>query len=115
MVAGNLIAFLACAPAAFPVSAATGTGDWVAVAYLGVFQIGAAYLLLTAGIRHVPALEASVLLLLEPALNPFWSWIVHGENPGAWALAGGAVILGATLVKTIVDARPAPGVEAPVG
>jgi DME family drug/metabolite transporter len=104
VVAGNAIAFLVCAPAAFPV-AAGGTDDWLAVAYLGVFQIGAAYLLLTAGIRHVPALEASVLLLLEPALNPVWSWLVHGETPGPWSIAGGALILGATVLRTAVDAR----------
>lgn len=104
VVAGNVIAFLACAPAAFPVTAG-GTGDWLAVAYLGVFQIGAAYVLLTSGIRHVPALEASVLLLLEPALNPVWSWLVHGETPGPWPIAGGALILGSTLLRTVVDAR----------
>ena len=104
VVAGNLIAFLACLPAALPVVGA-GTGDWLAVGYLGVFQIGAAYLLLTAGIRHVPALEASVLLLLEPALNPVWAWLVHGETPGPWPIAGGALILGATVLRTAVDAR----------
>lgn len=104
VVAGNVIAFLACAPGAFPVTSG-GAGDWLAIAYLGVFQIGAAYVLLTAGIRHVPALEASVLLLLEPALNPVWSWLVHGERPGPWSIAGGALILGATLLRTIADAR----------
>ena len=104
VVAGNIIAFLACAPAAFPVSGA-GTGDWLSVGYLGVFQIGAAYVLLTAGIRHVPALQASVLLLLEPALNPVWSWVVHGETPGSWSIAGGVLILGATVLRTAVDAR----------
>ncbi|MFL5539431.1 MAG: DMT family transporter, partial [Longimicrobiaceae bacterium] len=113
VVAGNAVAFLVCLPFALP--ARFAPVDAAVVGYLGVFQIGAAYVMLTDGLRHVAALEASVLLLLEPALNPFWSWIVHGENPGAWALAGGAVILGATLVKTIVDGRPAPEVEAPVG
>jgi drug/metabolite transporter (DMT)-like permease len=104
VVAGNFIAFAACLPAALPVTGA-GTGDWLAVGYLGVFQIGAAYLLLTAGIRHVPALEASVLLLLEPALNPIWAWLSHGERPGAWPIVGGVLILGATLLRTLVDAR----------
>ncbi|HEX8392045.1 MAG TPA: EamA family transporter [Longimicrobium sp.] len=104
VVAGNLIAFLACLPMALPVAHST-PGDWAAVGYLGVFQIGAAYLLLTAGIRHVPALEASVLLLLEPALNPVWAWLTQGETPGAWALAAGALILGATLLRTWSDAR----------
>ena len=50
-------------------------------------------------------MEASTLLLLEPALNPFWAWLVHGERPGVWALAGGALILGATLAKSVLDGR----------
>jgi drug/metabolite transporter (DMT)-like permease len=56
-------------------------------------------------VRHVPALEASVLLLLEPALNPVWAWLVHGETPGPWSILGGVLILGATLARTFVDAR----------
>lgn len=113
VVVGNAIAFLACLPFALP--ARVAPLDVAVIGYLGVFQIGAAYVMLTNGLRHVAALEASTLLLLEPALNPFWSWIVHGENPGAWSLAGGALILGATLVKTVVDGRPVPEAEAPVG
>ena len=105
VVSGNLIAFLACLPMALPVA---GTpADWAVVVCLGVFQIGVAYLLLSSGVRGVPALEASTLLLLEPALNPLWSWLVHGETPGALALAGGALILGATTIKTWVDGRGA--------
>lgn len=104
VIAGNLIAFLACLPLALPVVNA-GTGDWLTIGYLGVFQIGAAYLLLTAGVRHVTALEASVLLLLEPALNPVWAWLVHGETPGPWSIAGGILILGATILRTAADTR----------
>jgi drug/metabolite transporter (DMT)-like permease len=36
-------------------------------------------------------------------LTPLWSWAAHGERPTGWALAGGAVILGATLVRTLAD------------
>lgn len=104
VVTANLIVFVACAPMAFPVTGAA-PADWLTILYLGVFQVGLAYVLLTAGIRHVPALEASVLVLLEPALNPVWSWLVHGETPGPWSLAGGALILGATLLRTLADAR----------
>ncbi len=103
VVAGNALAFLACLPMALPAQA--GAVDWAVIAYLGLFQIAAAYLLLTSGIRHLPALEASTLLLLEPALNPFWAWLVHGERPGLWSLAGGALILGATIFKTWRDSR----------
>jgi drug/metabolite transporter (DMT)-like permease len=105
IVTGNAIACLACLPMALPAHAAPV--DWAVIGYLGIFQIGVAYLLLGSGIRHVTALEASVLLLLEPALNPFWSWLVHGERPGAWPLAGGALILGATVARTaLMPASP---------
>jgi len=113
VVAGNAIAFLACLPFSLPASPAPV--DFAVIGYLGMFQIGLAYVLLSAGMRHVTALEASILLLLEPALNPFWTWLVHGENPGVWALVGGAVILGATIVKTTADRRVAVSADAPVG
>lgn len=98
--AGNLVAGLVCLPKALPVAGAR-VEDWLLVGYLGVFQIGLAYALLTRAVRRVPALEASLLLLAEPALNPLWAWIVHGETPDALALTGGALILGATLVRTL--------------
>jgi drug/metabolite transporter (DMT)-like permease len=110
VVVGNGLAFLVCLPMALP---AQGSAvDWAAVTYLGLFQIAAAYVLLTTGIRHVPAVEASTLLLLEPALNPFWAWLVHGEHPGIWSLAGGALILGATIFKTWRDSRKITAPEA---
>jgi drug/metabolite transporter, DME family len=105
---GNVFAFLACLPFALPVIGATQT-DWLLIVYLGAVQIGLAYLLLTLAIPHVPALEASTLLLVEPALNPVWAWLVHDERPGSWAIAGGAVILCATAIKTWLDARTLPG------
>ena len=104
VVAGNAFACLGALPIAWPLPAAP-PAQWATLVYLGVFQIGLAYVLLTAGIRHVPALEASVLLLLEPALNPVWAWLVHGETPGPWAIAGGILILGATILRTAADTR----------
>ena len=50
-----------------------------------MFQIGLAYGCLIEGLRGVPALEASLLLLLEPVLNPVWAWMVHGERPDVGA------------------------------
>jgi drug/metabolite transporter (DMT)-like permease len=98
VVCGNLITFLVCLPWALPVGSA-GAGDWITIVYLGTFQIGLAYLFLITALRHIPALEASLLLLIEPVLNPFWAFIVHGETPGPWALAGGAIILCASAIK----------------
>lgn len=98
VVAGNAIACLVCLPAALPVVGATAT-DWAAVLYLGLFQVGLAYYFMTRGIRGVSAFEASVLLLIEPALNPLWAWLVHGERPGVLPVVGGALILSATVVR----------------
>jgi DME family drug/metabolite transporter len=92
-------------PAARPV-------DLALLAYLGVFQLGLAYLFFARGVAHVPALEASLLVLLEPILNPIWTFLVAGERPGPWALAGGGVVLAATAWRTAVPvlARRPPAV-----
>jgi drug/metabolite transporter, DME family len=104
LVAGNLIAAGAALPMALPVTAFSAT-DLGILLFLGVFQIGLAYVCLSSGISGVPALEASLLLLLEPVLNPVWAWLVHAEAPTGWALLGGAVIMLATTVRTLWDVR----------
>ena len=109
----NITAFLVSLPMALPLGS-HGAVDWAVVTYLGVFQIGVAYVLVTSAIRHIPALEASLILLIEPVLNPVWAWIIQGERPGAWALLGGAIILGATTLKGWLDARAQRAVVAPV-
>jgi drug/metabolite transporter (DMT)-like permease len=79
--------------------------DIAVLIYLGVAQIGLAYVFLSRAIRRVPAFEVTTVLLLEPVLNPLWAWLVHGEAPGAGALAGGAIILTATAVNTWLQNR----------
>jgi len=75
VVSGNLTAFLVSLPMALPVGS-HGPGDWAIIGYLGIFQIALAYVFVTNAIHRIPALEASVILLLEPALNPLWAWVV---------------------------------------
>jgi drug/metabolite transporter, DME family len=104
--AGNLIAFLLSLPMALPFGNHS-VADWAIVGYLGVFQIALAYIFVTSAIQVIPALEASMILLLEPVLNPVWAWLVQRETPGAWALVGGAVILGATTLKSWSESRVA--------
>jgi DME family drug/metabolite transporter len=109
LVYGNFIA----AAAALPVGLGGPTPTPVDVAlvlYLGVFQLGLAYLCFSRGLLHTPAVEASLLMLLEPVLNPIWTFLATGERPGPWALAGGAVVLAATAWRTlapVVAARAA--------
>lgn len=106
LVWGNLIAAAATMPlwAAGPAPTVVDLG---LVAYLGVFQLGLSYLLFSRGLEHTPAVEASLLVLLEPVLNPIWAYLFAGERPGPWALAGGAVVLGATAWRTVAPALAA--------
>ena len=99
VIVGNVIAFAVCAPFGIPI-AHVGATDTMILLYLGVFQIGMAYIALTKSITHVPALEASTLLLVEPVCNPIWTWLVHGEHPSALALAGGVLVIAASLTGT---------------
>jgi DME family drug/metabolite transporter len=99
VIAGNLIACLVTIPAALPILNAT-TVDWAAVSFLGIFQIAIAYIFLVQGVKRVGALEVSLLILLEPVLSPVWAWMIHGEQPSALALLGGAIIVVATAVYT---------------
>lgn len=104
VVAGNALGSLVALPFALPLPEASA-GEWATLVYLGVFQIALAYLCLSTALRRLPALEISLLLLLEPVLNPVWTWIVRGESPGGWTIAGGAAIVCATAFRAIYDAR----------
>ncbi len=75
--------------------------DLALLVYLGVFQLGLSYLAFSRGITGTPAIEASLLVLLEPVLNPVWTFLFTGERMGPWALAGGAVVLVATAWRTV--------------
>ena len=110
-VCGNLIACAACMPLALPVHASV-PGDWLIVVYLGVAQVGLAYVFLTRGLGRLRAMEASLLLLLEPALSPFWAWLAHGERPGWVAVLGGAIILTATTWRSTRGKQPSGLAEA---
>lgn len=100
VVVGSFILFLASLPMTFPWPAPRAI-DLLLVGYLGVFQIGIAYVLVTRAMRRISALEAMLLLLLEPVLNPIWTWFVHAEDPGIFAVLGGVVILAATGFRSI--------------
>ena len=104
VVSGNIMAFLFCLPAAtpFPILEPIDVGI---VLYLGAVQIGLAYILLTRAMQQVPALEASLLLLVEPVLSSLLAWAVHGEVQGRWAMTGAVLILSATLLRAGLGLR----------
>ena len=64
-----------------------------AAALLGVFQIGAGFLLLARALAAVGPVTANLLCAVEPILNPLWVALAFGERPGRFALAGAALVL----------------------
>jgi drug/metabolite transporter, DME family len=108
MVLGNAVLLVALAPVNLiqePGVFTPSIGDMGGIVFLGVVQIGLAYAVFTVGIARVTALEASLIGMIEPVLNPVWVFIALGETPGWWAVAGGAVILVAVAVRTVVTER----------
>lgn len=103
---GNLIATSAALPWALPLPKLE-LANLAVISWLGIFQVALAYVFLTRGIRSAPALEASILLLLDPALNPVWTWLVHGEKPAGLSIAGGLTIFLAILAVTIYRSQRA--------
>jgi drug/metabolite transporter (DMT)-like permease len=97
---GNVIAAAATLPL-WGRGPAPGPADLALLLYLGVFQLGLAYLCFSRGVSGTPAIEASLLILVEPVLNPIWTFLVAGERMGPWAMAGGAVVLLATAWRTV--------------
>jgi len=79
--------------------------NWLVIAYLGVFQIGVAFIFFTKGIKHIPALEANLIGTLEPILNPVWVYLFLGESMGRSALFGGLVVLVGVIVSAIGSAQ----------
>jgi drug/metabolite transporter (DMT)-like permease len=80
---------------------------WGALAFLGIFQIGLSSLLLAYGVKHVTAVQSLLTAVLEPLFNPIWVFLVIGERPGPRALVGGAIILVAVTLRSLVSLRSA--------
>lgn len=95
---GSLLTVLLCAPAMWTGSPTTPTG-WAVLVGLGVVQIGLAYTLYGMGVRRLRAVEASLVTMVEPLLNPLWVALGAAEVPGTAALIGGAAILAGVVVQ----------------
>jgi drug/metabolite transporter (DMT)-like permease len=106
MLLGNVIGAVLGAPF-LVMSPPPGLTGWSALLALGLFQQAAAYVLYAWSIRHATALEATLIPVIEPILSPVWVAIAFGERPGPWALAGGAIVVGAVTARATLGRRSA--------
>jgi drug/metabolite transporter (DMT)-like permease len=100
LLAGNALAALVALPFAWGRLALEPRGLAFAVV-LGVVQMGVSYLLFVWALRRVSAVEASLLGMLEPVLNPLWAFLGVGERPAPLALVGGALVLVAVSARAL--------------
>jgi drug/metabolite transporter, DME family len=71
---------------------------WTVLA-TGAVQLAIPYVLFQLALRRVGPVEASLLILLEPVLNPVWVWLAVGERPDPATFIGGAAILTAMVLE----------------
>jgi len=77
----------------------------VAIAVLGIVQIGMSAILFSIAIKSVSAVQANLIAVIEPVFNPVWVFFVMGETPGTHTLIGGGIIVVAVTIASIISAR----------
>lgn len=95
-----------------PLRAEAGAGEFhigwrnfLFICIMGVVQIGLGLILFTRGSRSVPAAELALIALVEPTLSPIWVWLAVGEVPAATTIVGGAIIMGAIVLRVVAGSR----------
>lgn len=102
---GNILVALICIPFLLSMEAISISDLWM-VSFLGVFQIAFAYAFFASGLKRILAVEASIISMVEPVLNPVWVFIGYGEVPTFTAIIGGLIILGAIVVRSLISGTP---------
>jgi drug/metabolite transporter (DMT)-like permease len=100
---GNLLTAFCGLP--FILREQVDTASLLPILALGIFQLGIPYLLYTRAIRHVTALEAMLIPVLEPILNPLWVLLLLGERPSLLSLFGGVLVIGSVALHQVLVLR----------
>ena len=83
--------------------------DWIIIFVLGIIQLGIPYILYTMALRYVQAIDAILVSMIEPILNPVWVYLFVGEKIGEWAFVGGILVLlgsvGRALIKLKIEEK----------
>jgi drug/metabolite transporter (DMT)-like permease len=100
---GNLLTSLICLP--WMVDLWPGATDWGFLALLGLFQLGLSYICYSVAIKKVTAMEGILIPMLEPILNPLWTFLFLGERLGLWALIGGFLVILSILFRNMMNSK----------
>ena len=103
---GNIMVSLFCLSSMFG-KLDLSVSNLLMVSFLGIFQIGIAYAIFSYGLIRVYAIEASLIAMIEPVLNPVWVFFGYGEVPSFMAIVGGIIIIAAIAVRAFIYESPA--------
>jgi drug/metabolite transporter (DMT)-like permease len=92
-------------PFAFTGGASADPLGWGLIIFLGIFQIGVAFIFFARGLEIVPPLSALLISTLEPILNPIWVMLIYGEVPGTFAFIGAVIVIVSVLTYNIIDMK----------
>lgn len=99
-----VIAFggLGAALVALPLAGSLSYTAWDAgvILFQGLLQMPLAIGLFLSGARFIPAAEVALFSLIETVLGPLWAWVGVGEVPGALAIVGGVIVVGAVAANS---------------
>lgn len=79
--------------------------DLVVLVIMGCLQVNLGIAFMTLGSRHVPAVQITLLMLVEVVLGPLWVALVLGEIPGLLTLMGGVMVLAAVVGQALLGVR----------
>ena len=99
---GNILTAIIGLP--FMLNSSPTGSSWIGIVLLGTVQLGLSYILYSIAIKEVTALEAILIPIIEPILNPIWVFLAMGEAPGRWAFIGGVIILASVTLRYSIPA-----------
>jgi len=104
---GNLIAAGVGLPAVLFGGQAYNIQEISILLFLGVFQLGLPFIVVTLAIKQLRAIETILIQTLEPILNPMWVYLFIGERPSQYALLGAVIVTSAVTINALLTARHA--------
>ena len=96
---GNILTFLVAIP--FILQGLPDIKSLTIIAVMGVFQLGISYIFYINSLKYLSALEAILLTVVEPLLNPLWVYIFAGEKPSMYAILGGIIVVASVTARSI--------------
>ncbi len=100
---GCALSFVCCLPFVFTESNFVITWESVgAMLALGLVQYSLANILFGRGIKKADPVTASIILTMEPIMNPVWVFLRNGEAPGTLALVGFVLVIAAVTLQSLL-------------